>query len=406
MGTLNLPGVEPAIEQRVTAIDTETLTPLIQAVLDDENASVDEWNWTPIRGGVGGGYFGTALFRFDGTATTSSGNRKWSVVLKILAERPGEDPAGHPYWKREMEVYRSDFVQDVPGGLVPAEAYRTEEYPGESVWFWLEDLKDEYDGEWPLDQYRRTAQHLGQFNGAFLTGTDVPSEPWVIERSFDFTRTAGVVAFVDRVPDDPLVRRHFPTEEDRERLFAAWRNRDRFVAARNDLPRTFCHFDAFGRNLFATTTDDGTPRTVAIDWDQCGLARIGDDAGALVILTLMFHDWPTNRARSLEKAVIDGYRDGLATVGWDGPDDIVLRGYRLHLVNRWLEGVGPAVRSVLDERNHDWISEMVGNSIDEILDGSHDLHRLAFETIEELDLESSPFPSTRDGSVNESDDRE
>jgi hypothetical protein len=383
MESLNRPGITPAIERRVAGIDTETLTAVVRAILGDSGAIVDEWNRTTIPAGVGGGYFGTALFRFDGTATTSSGIHEWSVVLKILAERPGEEPSGHPYWKREAEAYRSDILRDVPGEFIRADVYRIEEFPGESVWLWLEDVDDEHGGEWPLDQYRRTAHHLGQFNGTFLTGADLPSEPWIVERTFDFSKTAGVVALVDTVPGDSTVQRLFPTHADRER----------FVAAREDLPKTFCHFDAFGRNLFATTTRDERSRTVAIDWDQCGAARIGDDAGALVVLTLIFLDWPVARADDLEEVVLRGYRDGLASVGWDGPENVVLEGYRLHVINRWLEWVGGVVRLLIDERNHDWMVDMSGNPIEVTLRGCRDLNRFVLNTVDELDLETSDPPS-------------
>lgn len=396
MVSLNVPGIGSAIEQRVDAIDTEALTPVIRAVLDDETANVDEWNRKQMPGGVGGGYYGTALFRFDGTATTRSETREWSVVLKILAERPGEKPSEHPYWKREAEAYRSNLLSDVDGGFTQANVYRIQEHPGESVWLWMEDLEDEYGGEWPLDQYRRAATHLGQFNGAFLTGSEIPSEPWLIERQFDLDRTAGFVALVDRVPEDPTVRHLFPTEDDRERFFAAWRNRNRFLVARKDLPETFCHFDAFGRNLFATKTEDGRYRTVAIDWDQCGIGRIGDDAGALVFLTLMFLDWPINRAENLEKAVLDGYLYGLAAAGWNGPDDVVLQGYRLHLVNRWLEGLG-GIKALIDERKHDWLVDITGNSIEELLDKDRDLNRFAFDTIDKLNIKETD--SRQNGTV-------
>jgi hypothetical protein len=310
------------------------------------------------------------------------------VVLKVLADRPDEDPSSHPYWKREAELYISGLIRELTGKLVPATVYHIGEYPGESVWLWLEDVVDEYGGEWPLEQYRRPARHLGEFNGVFLAGRDLPAAPWVVERTFDFSRTAGVVALVDHVPDDPIVHRHFPTEDDRDRLFAAWNGRDRFVAAREELPRTFCHFDAFVRNLFATTTDDGTWRTVAIDWDQCGLARVGDDAGALVVLTLMFLDWPVDRTEELERTVLEGYREGLAVAGWDGPEDVVLRGYRLHFVNRWLEWVGNGVRLTIDERLHDWLATITGVPLDTLLDGNRALHRAAFGVIDALELDS------------------
>ncbi|MDS0278535.1 aminoglycoside phosphotransferase family protein [Halomicroarcula sp. S1AR25-4] len=389
MESLNLPGIGPAVERRVAAVDAETLTPIVRRVLDDVTAAVTDWRRVQMRGGSGGGHFGTALFRFAGTAATRTGVREWSVVLKVLAERPGETPAGHPYWKREAEAYRSDLLEDARGRLVPAELYRVDEFDGEAVWLWLEDLTDEYGGDWPLEQYRRAARHLGQFDGAFVGETDRIDEPWVTERTFEFETTAGVVALVDRVPDDPIVSQHFPTSDDRQRLFAAWRDRERFLDARANLPRTFCHFDAFGRNLFATTTADGTPQTVAIDWDQCGMARVGDDAGALVLLTLLFVDWPVTRADELERAVLDGYRAGLADAGWDGPDAVVTRGYRLHLVNRWLEWLG-AIRVSLDDGLHDWIADVVGEPFEDVLAANRDVHRFVLDAVDDVDLAESP----------------
>lgn len=203
-----------------------------------------------------------------GRATTRSDVRDWSVVLKILAERAGEDPAGHPYWKREAEAYRSDLLRDVPDGFVQADVYRVAEYPGKSVWLWLEDLTDEHGGEWPLAQYRRTATHLGQFDGTLLAGADVSSEPWVVERTFDFGRTAGAVALVDSVPDDPVVRHLFPTSVDRERLFAAWRDRDRFVATRRDLPETFCHTRSVQAAVRTLMREVGVPAIPAEDLER------------------------------------------------------------------------------------------------------------------------------------------
>ncbi|MBX0324045.1 hypothetical protein EGH21_13490 [Halomicroarcula sp. F13] len=399
MASLNLPGIGSAIEQRIASVDGETLTPIVRTVLDDGTATVAEWHRTPLHCGAGGGYFGTALFRFEGTAATRSGRSDWSVVLKVLAHRPGEAPSGHPYWKREAEAYRSDLLEDVEGPLVPAELYDVDEFPGEAVWLWLADLTDEYDDDWPLEQYRRAARHLGQFNGGYIGETDRIEEPWVVERTFDFGTTAGVVALVDQVPDDPIVRRQFPTAEDRERLLAAWQARERFVDARETVPRTFCHFDAFGRNLFATSTADGTLRTVAIDWDQCGLARVGDDAGALVLLTLMFFDWPIDRADELERAVLDGYREGLADVGWDGPAAVVSRGYRLHVVNRWLEWVG-ALRVYLDDGLHDWVADLVDRPFEDVLAGNRELHRYVFDTIDELELGETPSVLPDDGAPN------
>lgn len=392
MESLNIPGITSTIERRVENVDTEALDPVVRSVLDDKAATVTQFERTPIRGGAGGGYFGTALFRYRGTAQSSRGQSDWSVILKVLAEREGERPESHPYWKREAEAYRAKAFRAVPGSLVPARAHQIDEYPGEAVWLWLEDLTDDYGGNWPREQYRRAARHLGQFNGAFLTGTEIPAEPWVIERTFDFSRTASTVAFVDRVPDDPIGETHFPTEADRQRLFDAWQAREEFVEARAALPETVCHFDAFERNLFAVTDENGESRTVAIDWDQCGIARLGDDGGALVVLTLMFLDWPVKQAWDLEAAVLEGYLRGLRDAGWEGSTELVERGIRLHIIIRWLEWVGVALRLTLDESAHDWVEEIVGAPFDTMMEGNRDLHRYAFETIDRFHRDLSATP--------------
>jgi hypothetical protein len=76
MTSSNIPGIGPAIEGRVAGIDAEFLTSVVRAAVKDETAAVGEWNLTPIRGGGGGGYFGTVLFPTGGTAKTASGGRE------------------------------------------------------------------------------------------------------------------------------------------------------------------------------------------------------------------------------------------------------------------------------------------------------------------------------------------
>ena len=51
------PQVSAPIEQRVAVNYTATLEPVVQAAVDDESASIDEWERTVMRGR--GGYMGT-----------------------------------------------------------------------------------------------------------------------------------------------------------------------------------------------------------------------------------------------------------------------------------------------------------------------------------------------------------
>ena len=101
----------------VERITGKLLTPMVCRQLADDEAEVATWSVESIRGGTGGMVGGTALYRVVGETTDGS---PWSLVVKILYERPGEPEDSPYYWKREFEVYRSDILQRLPEtGLMP-----------------------------------------------------------------------------------------------------------------------------------------------------------------------------------------------------------------------------------------------------------------------------------------------
>src|SRR5260370_42642660 len=68
----------------------------------------------------------------------------------------------------------------MPGGVRGPRCYNIVEHADSSVWLWLEDLKEIYGPRWPLEQYARSAQRLGQMNGDYLAGLLLPSYPWLV----------------------------------------------------------------------------------------------------------------------------------------------------------------------------------------------------------------------------------
>jgi hypothetical protein len=105
----------------------------------------------------------------------------------VGAEGMGEGPdqTHWNYWRRELYVYESGLLDHLPAGLAAPRCYGLTELPGETAWLWLEEISDDYQGDWPLERYVLTARHLGLFNSAYLTGQPLPEFPWL---SQNFTR--------------------------------------------------------------------------------------------------------------------------------------------------------------------------------------------------------------------------
>ena len=132
-----------------------------------------------FRAGSGGIQHNTRVYRVSGTGDDQGGEVRWSLILKTTRWEPGENGAGVTYWQREALAFQSGLLNRLPVGLGVPRCFGVAAYPGDSCWIWLEDLTDCYGRQWTLDHYRWVAYHLGQFNGAYLTTTPLPTFPWL-----------------------------------------------------------------------------------------------------------------------------------------------------------------------------------------------------------------------------------
>jgi hypothetical protein len=134
-------------------ITKETLTPIVRQALDQPMAVPATWEITSIHGGWGSAVGGTALYRIAGQTETKDA---WSLVLKILYERPGETVDSPYYWKREYELYRSQMLATLPQiGLTTPRIYHCAEVPN-ACWIWMEDIQQEKQA-WDWADYRLVA---------------------------------------------------------------------------------------------------------------------------------------------------------------------------------------------------------------------------------------------------------
>jgi hypothetical protein len=231
------------------------------------------------------------------------------------------DP-GHPlYWRREALVYRSGWLDELPGQLRAPRCYAIAEQSEHSCWLWLEDVPDRCHA-WPLNQFNKAAHGLGEFNGAYLTSRRLPDTSWLVRDGSPrgvlaaYAGLRGVIA--DRALwQHPYLQATFPVPV-RDRLLRLWDERDVLLDRLETVPYTLCHHDAWRGNLFAPASDNPDQRLVLLDWAYLGRGPLGTDAADLLPPSFSLFRADTDDLAAMEKTIFTGYLAGLRAAGWQG----------------------------------------------------------------------------------------
>jgi hypothetical protein len=333
---------------QLTEIDQATLTPLVQSALDSESVEVVNWEFERLHGGIA---TGTAVYRFWGQGRDQGQTIPWSLILKMVWTRAGSaDASTWDYYRREADAYQSGWLADLPGGLAAPRCFGILDQPDGTCWMWLEDIRDVFDSQWPLEHYGLVARHLGQFNGAYLVDQPLPGWSWL---SSDWLRhyveqSAPAIEPLRDAQTSPWGRRWLP-EEDSDRFFHLWAGRELYLDALDRLPQTICHFDIFRLNLFTRKTTDGDDQTVVIDWAFVGRGPIGAELNALVWMSIALAGVEPGNSQELKEIVFEGYLEGLREAGWQGDPQQVRLGYTAASVRYLFPEVGRWLGLILDE---------------------------------------------------------
>jgi hypothetical protein len=360
-------------ESYVNYIDDVTWQRLVSTLLHSEEAEIISRHTDEIFVGVGAG---TRLYRVTGTA---AGRRpvQWTMIIKVLTldqlsfQSISTDQSSWDYWKREWHVYQSGWQQQLAGPLVAPRCLATGDLLAETdeelAWIAMEDLAAMDHRPWPHGRFREVARQLGIFNGEYLAGRPLPTDPWL---SRDWLRgwTEEARPLIDVLPTvsgHPVAGKIF-TKELIKDLIELWEQRERLYQVLDQLPRTLCHNDVFPRNLFGG--DAGHPdHNVAIDWAFCGPAPVGQELTALVGASQAFFESRPERWDDLERDCLDGYTEGLRLAGWHGSDEILL-GYLLSSVLRFgLGSLPPVLGLTLTTDHEDLVRRVWGCSYEEFV---------------------------------------
>ncbi|GLV53858.1 hypothetical protein KDH_07090 [Dictyobacter sp. S3.2.2.5] len=359
---------------RIPVLDQQTVTMLMHQVSGRQEIELSRWQLQELPGRTGAATDG--VYRLTGIGMDQDRELEWSLVLKVLSLTPSgkastADKLEHVlYWKREALVYQSQLLSNLPGGVRGPRYYGCVESSDETLWLWLEDVKEPYGPRWPLEQYAHAARSLGQMNGAYLTVLSLPSYPWLVKTGSPrgLLEHAGWMWKVVRDPltwQHPLLRAAFPYPI-ASRLLRLWEERNVLLDAFERLPQTFCHLDAWRGNLFAGTRENGQHQLIAIDWAYAGLSPIGTDIGDLFAPSFgLFRVEPCD-PRTLDIVIFESYLAGLQMMGWHGDRRIVRYAFATFAALKygcflhWLY-------QILDEEQHtDW-ERRTGHSLAECL---------------------------------------
>src|SRR6478735_2602602 len=170
------------MDQVLAAIAPRTHVDLVRAALKEEDLRVTSWHARPIHGSFGPG---AKVYRVTGDAEIRGGLMPWSFVLKVFSlggeglEAAHADSNAWDYWKREWLIYRSTWLEGLSGKLRAPRCLGTGESEDGEAWVALEDLTAADDRPWPLARFGAVAEHVGEFNGRYLTIESRPGEDWL-----------------------------------------------------------------------------------------------------------------------------------------------------------------------------------------------------------------------------------
>ena len=101
-----------------------------------------------------------------------------------------------------------------------------------------------------------------------------------------------MVDFLRQNPAHPVVQKMLPGIS-LPMTLAVWEEHPRMLKILDGMPQTFCHQDAFERNLFYRAGE-----LVAIDWNYAGIAPVGTELAALIGAAFGLAHFPVSQAKA------------------------------------------------------------------------------------------------------------
>lgn len=317
-------------------INLSVLQDCVRSTLKERDVLITNWQIEPI--GVRKFNFTTAgIYRLHGTALKRNQELPWSLVLKIIQPEADEmnHPQHHNYWKREGLVFQSGVLHHIPNFIQVPECYMVEEKSETEVWIWMEEVKEDNNGSWSLDDFSFIAHQLGRFHGAYTTDKfTLPNFEWVCQNWLQ-----SWIKGCDHYAVNPA--NYFPSLEGNDtemdtmmKKYMSIRQQEKtYLNALHTLPRTLSHHDMSQQNMYIRNSEENR-ELILIDWQYMSNSAIGEDLGKLFGVAMSQEDIPVNKAWECQGHLFNHYLQGLREAGWNGEARVARYGFATSVAYR------------------------------------------------------------------------
>ncbi len=244
---------------------------LVLSKLLGKTISRAEYQTKPLQGGTLGD-----VRLVMGMAETSDGeNLPYKVVWKTQKkwERHGDPDS----WRREYDLYASDFGKSFTDSLRWPEYYHAE-MDGDEIQLWMEYIEGVSGLNLTAEMYERAAEELGRYQGKLYA-----EQPDLLQNLTNLSKVDFVKNFYLRHRSWKVVYDYVRSDDCEipkhlcKMLIDLDNNADEIFSRIEKLPIVLCHRDFWVANIFYSDN-----RIVLIDWDTAGWGYVGEDIASLI----------------------------------------------------------------------------------------------------------------------------
>jgi hypothetical protein len=372
--------------EQLKGMDQAVLTDVVRRDQRDPDLVIRDWTVVPLShekiiSTTGG------LFCFSGQGQGTQGIRPWKVVLKSInnPRTSKQEPRGWSYWQREILAFQSGFLAQLPSGLRAPRFYRVSENE-EGAWLWIEHIQEVTGKQWSLDDFQRTARHLGISQGKYLHNTPLTDQPWLSQFFFrniwspeNFWSGFMNPASEENAWQSPVTQIGFDAQH-KSRVLELLAEKERFFDVNDRLPQVLCHYDASRRNfMWSRSLQTGEEELIGVDWAFTGIGALGNDLGELIGSSMFFFEYSPTDAETLEAAILEGYLAGLADNGVTIDARLVRLGYLISL-SFWMGASLPGWSAWMLAPDSEFnVEAMYGRKAEDVLAGWVRLHSFCLD---------------------------
>jgi hypothetical protein len=345
--------LEKDIPGMLRSINESKMSTIVRQAYKRDHFRIQGWRVRKLEEGANNP-LSMGIYRFEGVGCERNEWLDWSFLLKIIQspanlgyddigvdEDNADEQSRWDYWKRELLVYQSHWLEGLPEGIRAPTCYEAQEVAGNLGGIWLEDARDSYSGNWPLARYALAARHLGRLNGVYISRRELPTFPWLSrQRTRQWLQSIPWQVFPW---DHPLVWQQF-TNPSVDKFRSLLHEHERFLEALDQLPKTINLGDTNPANFISRHLPHNQEQTLAMNWSQAGIEPLGDDLGQLVYGTYL--SLKGYKLRDISETLFTSYVNGLQDSGCHFDIPLVRFGYTASAAFRM--GLSKLVR--LDEQ--------------------------------------------------------